>query len=469
MSVALPSKLLYQTKIEGASARSYRSNIQPQNGTGTYTGGDTIIVNIPTRNNLVLVPSESYLKFTATVTTGVNPCDYIRLDSGGAHGFLQRVRIFCGSNLLSDIDNYNVLAKMMMDIQVSSDANYGKYSIMSGTRSDLIVSAVTNTTCSVTQSNSGYRFNDATNANGLTTYAAIAAATPVKQTFCINLMSLIGSLCSEKYIPLFAMTSAPLRAEIQLVSTASLALCSAAALSATTSFTITNCEYVAQMIELSDAAMSTILAQSGGGPLQFAVTDFKNFSSSSNGQTSTTTNTNLTVPIAAKYSSLKSLFVAMRSAERIGTTNYFPHSCNKFNLQEYFFRIGSQTVPSKNPNNPPEMFTELMKSIGSIGDINQQPSIDYFSYNQDYPAANNENNTNPGTVQSGSFYVGLDLENYSGADRSTIFAGWNSNTDDIYFNPTFGSTDVARTIRFDAYAMFDSVLVCENNTSYVKF
>ena len=223
------------------------------------------------------------------------------------------------------------------------------------------------------------------------------------------------------------------------------------------------------MIELSDAAMSTILGQSGGGPLQFAVTDFKNFSSSSNGQTSSTTTTNLTIPIAAKYSSLKALYVVMRASAQIGALTYFPHSANKFNIQEYFFRIGSQVVPTKNPNNPPEMFTELMKSIGSIGDINQQPSLDYFSYNQDYPQINDDAATTVGGVSSGSFYVGLDLENYSGADRSTIFAGWNSNTDDIYFNPTFCVTDTARTIRFDTYAMFDSVLVCENNTAYVKF
>ena len=115
------------------------------------------------------------------------------------------------------------------------------------------------------------------------------------------------------------------------------------------------------------------------------------------------------------------------------------------------------------------MFSELMKSIGSLGDISQQPSIDLASYNQDYPQQNDETATLVGISQSGSFYVGLDLESYSGADRSTIFSRYNTNTSDIYFNPTFGLTDAARTIRFDTYAMFDSVLVCENNTAYVKF
>jgi hypothetical protein len=58
----LPKNLKYGTKIESAVARSSRVNIQPQSGT-TYGPNDTITINIPTRNNLVLVPTESYLKF----------------------------------------------------------------------------------------------------------------------------------------------------------------------------------------------------------------------------------------------------------------------------------------------------------------------------------------------------------------------------------------------------------------------
>ena len=63
----LPKNLKYGTKIESAVARSSRVNIAPQNGTGNYGAGDTIILNLPTRNNLVLVPSESYLKFNVNM------------------------------------------------------------------------------------------------------------------------------------------------------------------------------------------------------------------------------------------------------------------------------------------------------------------------------------------------------------------------------------------------------------------
>ena len=68
----LPKNLKYGSKVESAVARSSRVNIAPQNGTGNYGLGDTIILNIPTRNNLVLVPSESYLKFNVAVTSRAN-------------------------------------------------------------------------------------------------------------------------------------------------------------------------------------------------------------------------------------------------------------------------------------------------------------------------------------------------------------------------------------------------------------
>ena len=133
----LPKNLRYGSKVESASAKSYRSNIAPMNGTGTYGFNDTIIVNIPTRNNLVLVPTESYLKFNIAFTNGGTGSNSLRWDSCGAHGIIQRIRIYHGSNLLQDVDNYGLLANMLFDLQVPTDACYGKFNILAGTRNDL--------------------------------------------------------------------------------------------------------------------------------------------------------------------------------------------------------------------------------------------------------------------------------------------------------------------------------------------
>ena len=132
----LPSKLQYQSKIEPSLAKSYRSSIQPQNGTGVYNPGDTIIFNLPTRRNLVACFSESYLKFQATIVNGGTAGNYLRLDSNGAHGFIRRIRVFHGSNLIEDIDNYEMLAKIMLDTQAPLTTIAGKLSITSGLRSD---------------------------------------------------------------------------------------------------------------------------------------------------------------------------------------------------------------------------------------------------------------------------------------------------------------------------------------------
>jgi len=112
----LPKNLKYGSKVESAVARSSRVNIAPQNGTGNYGLGDTIILNIPTRNNLVLAPTESYLKFRCAVTSQAAD-NAFRWDSCGSHGLIQRIRIFHGSNLLQDIDNYGLLAKILFDLQ----------------------------------------------------------------------------------------------------------------------------------------------------------------------------------------------------------------------------------------------------------------------------------------------------------------------------------------------------------------
>ena len=91
----LPKTLKYGSKIESAYARSMKSNIAPQNGTGAYNLGDTIIINIPTRAGLVLVPSESFLKFNVNITSGTAN-NAFRWDSAGCHGIIQKITIYNG-------------------------------------------------------------------------------------------------------------------------------------------------------------------------------------------------------------------------------------------------------------------------------------------------------------------------------------------------------------------------------------
>ena len=456
----LPKSLKYQSKVESALAKSYRTNIAPMNGTGPYNLGDTIIVNIPTRQNLCLASTESFLKFQLQVLNTSASANNYRFDSGGAHGLIQRLRVFSGSNLLEDIDNYGLLAKMLFDLQQPSDSALGKNNVLCGTRNDMTALTNTNATYQQNQNVSVYSTNSG---ESLGTGIAATTGKTTTRTYCLNLISIVGALNSANYFPLWACSSAPLRVEIQLVDQV-YKFCACTSNSST--IEIKNCEYIANFIELNDHALSIVHDSLQGQPLQFCVPSYRNFQYSFAVAASSTT-TQVNMPVPAKFSSLKSLFLCTRDQQQ-GAAGYFPHSTVKYGISNYYWRLGSQVVPTKYPDTTTEMFAEAVKAVGSLADISHQPSIDITSYTLDVSP-----NTSDTTItnNSGSFYIGLDVEQYSASDRSSIFCGYNSNTDDIFavINYSGSSGSASITMRFDAYALFDEVLVFENNTCYAKF
>ena len=146
-------------------------------------------------------------------------------------------------------------------------------------------------------------------------------------------------------------------------------------------------------------------------------------------------------------------------------------------LVDYQFRIGASVMPSKAPTSNingyaasyAEHFTELLKAIGNISDLMHTPSIEKASYTLNTSAVINDTAAIVCNVSSGSFYIGIDLENYASASKDTIFAGMNTNTDDIYCIINFYNQNAVANVRIDAFALFDCVFICENNTAYVRF
>lgn len=454
----LPKNLHYQNKVESASARAYTSAIQPQNGTGTYTSGNTITINIPTSPNTVLVPSECYLKFDLGGVTCAGATAYVRLDKAGAHGIIQRLRVTHGSQELENIDNYNALVGELIALQQSGDSTTGKYNILNGNCNALYSAATT--TREVTMTCVGDRLTQ----GGLGQYNALAAGVCDTRTFSINLLSMVGSL-SHQYIPLFEMTSAPLTISIQLVSTVLKFLNPAVALG-NTNFSISNCEFIGSFIELSDESIGVIRQSLMGSPLQYVIQSYANYTSSTQLQNA---NTSVSHPVPAKFASLRSLFCLMRS-QADGAATFFPLSSTHFNVTDWKLRIGSQLVPYKAPSSMAEHYSELVKSIGSYSDANHEPSISWYTYAGDrIPVANGEVAANmDATSRSSCFALGFDCETYAAADKDKIFAGMNTLNSDIFWNINFAANNPAVNVKFDYYALYDNVLVFENGVCYSR-
>ncbi len=102
-----------------------------------------------------------------------------------------RLREVNGSSEIQDIDNYGNLVALMMSLQQSSDGFSGKQSVMAGTCPGLISEFGETYVSTVGDKLTGYAGNLA--ANGVV---------PDK-TFCLNLMSYVGSLSGNRYVPLF--------------------------------------------------------------------------------------------------------------------------------------------------------------------------------------------------------------------------------------------------------------------------
>jgi hypothetical protein len=290
-------------------------------------------------------------------------------------------------------------------------------------------------------------------------------------TFCLNLISLVGSLAGNKYLPLFSATSAPLRVELVLQDSLQKCLCAGNGSSVGGTFSLTNVEYIAEFLELPDSAIQAIRAGSSN-PLQMVVPDWRSYAFSASIPQNTTTQ--ISMPIPAKFSSLKSIVVAHRSTQ--GGEGVYPSSHITAGVNSYQFRVGSEVLPSNNvtatsavPESYSEMFNEACKCFASVADLAYQPSIDLDAYAGQVVATSSINTVlEVNTTNSGAFLVGIDLEAYQGADKGAIFAGMNSSTSDIFYTPTHYS-GTALQCYYTAFANYDTVIVFENGVAYARY
>ena len=123
-----------------------------------------------------------------------------------------------------------------------------------------------------------------------------------------------------------------------------------------------------------------------------------------------------------------------------------------------------------------DFFNEASKCFGSIADIDYQPAVDRDAYELGLVNGAYDPTYLPVTTfvqgvtrNSGSFLVGIDCEAYQNADKSSIFAGMNTNTSDIFYQPVHAGLGTAAQCYWTAFANFDSVLVCENGVAYTRF
>ena len=128
--------------------------------------------------------------------------------------------------------------------------------------------------------------------------------------------------------------------------------------------------------------------------------------------------------------------------------------------------MGLNSYHQKQVSTLQESYCELLKAIGSIADLNHEPSINFqTSLKDSVPVACTEAGTALNvTTKSDCFAIGLDLETYATADRDSLWVGMNTLTSDVFLNAEFEANAGAPNVKFDFYSLYDQVLVFENGS-----
>jgi len=394
--------------------------------------------------NQVLSGADTLLSLRLRMANGATPNNDVFLNKGGIASAIQRLRIFSGSQLLCDIDNYGNLINLLTPWQTGVDATSGKLGILQGVgvgRGIQLLNTDTN-----------------------------AAAAEIDFNFCFPLLSILS--LTDNYVPLWAMASnGPLRVEIQFVDSLTKfvgAQHAVASSSAGANALFSDCKLVANFVELSDSAMAIIENSLEGKPVQWVCQSYANYVFST---TLGTTTTPVSVPIPAKYNSLKALYITMRSTDSGAATRYSDDFCKYF-LSQYTTRIGSRVIPAEPPNTVPQFVSEMERALGSVSSRISPASYYYFQITRDAPttvtAATTAGSADVAAL-SGAFAIGIETESYSSAPMGSVYQGLNTSTDDIFWQATFGGQAANTVVRFDAYASYDQLITIDNGQVMVQY
>lgn len=462
----LPKNLRYQTKADPSQARQYISHIQPQNAQDFAVSGQTVQFFIPTGRNLCLNGAESYLHCDVAVVGNATAGTYFRWAGAGVQSLIQRLRVYWGGVLLEDIDNYNLLVAKLTALQSSGDNIYGKQSIMGGMTSNHLVQTYTTSAAGNYADNVAYLGQTSQQICGErwnTFGAAVVANYAATKSYAFPLLSSILGTLSDKYAPLFRMSGSSLRMEIQFVSAPQKAFVTSHAV---VSATVKNFEFVANYIELSDAALAIIEQSLAGQDLMYVVPQYRSFVDTKSIASAATTTVNVSVP--ARFSSLKALLTFPRD-KADGAVAYDSLSTCHYGLSTYSWRLGGEVVPSKQPASYPEHLMELIKTVDCISNLYHSPVLNEAVYSAEYyvPANSETRYTLGSATKTCQYGIGLDCEIYSNADKESLFSGLNSQGMDIYLQAThvvgadgLGAGVASMNVRYDTFAMYDAVVVC---------
>jgi hypothetical protein len=414
-----------------------------------------------------------YLRLTLT-PTGAN--GYI---DNTAESLINRIQTYgSGGQLISDLQQYNVLANMMMDLQLSQSEKIGLSATL-GTEDDYFsataATALTYTaqtaqnafaTLPAAQVDAGDAFDTLTatttptitNTNRKGRAVTVSANPTTSYTFCIPLLHPMFSM-SEKYWPAFAMSD-DTRLEVTWATAVE-------ALVTCTGYSISNPEIVVDFIELDSSVFPLIEQTYAGRDLIIPAQDYRHYSS----QIASGTSGNISQIIPAKQQSARAFFFSFRPQETQVAAGYTVSSrvCPFYSINDSFnLNIGGMKVPphpirTRVAGNLSEWFASTQTALHAFNSIEMDGCLNRTYYQAIATQAGHQNGAN--SYQNG-WALGINLDTLRGQSQ-TQNSGINLSGVTTYYEGYIGTeaknvaaaADEAYSV--DAYLLFDVMFVID--------
>lgn len=493
-SVALPQSVQMKLKPNAVPATRKRINIQPYTQpTGGVVSNSTQLAQfyIPARRNTMYDPQTMYLRGRISGTNGNAATTFLNRN---AFSLINRLQVYGqDSTLLEDIQNYNDLAHVLMDIQMGKDDKVALSSMYGGSAAEYTATATTAlTNTNVGQVGIGAFPLAAVNAGAdYGAAAGMSATTTVSiannfdngvqrpQTvqnrglcFCIPIISAFG-LLSDTMIPV-GWLNADLRFDFYLESATQVLRDSAGGV---TSYTLSDLELVVDTVEFDPSSMALVNQFAPvNGPLFCHATTYKTYTAS-HAAASVGYNTTL---VPHRSLSVKQLLACSHNTalDNAATNGADPFS----RLMIYGspdmglgLNIGGLKYPQKPISNYSEAFAELQKSQHAFNQLILNGSISRTEYCTWDTAVGGVSQGLQNAADSlvAKPVIGFDTEIYD-KKGSTIINGQNWTGLNVFIEGTIAANNNVTTgltvnTRSNYFVNYDLIYIVQDGQISVRF
>jgi hypothetical protein len=457
---ALPIEMNYTLPSSLPSAKNFEIRVQPVNAQ-SFQSGNTIQWDIPAgRRGQYLDPNTTYVRFKATFTHGgTTATDFSRL-LGSAYSFFSKQEVY-GNNsvLLESINEPGVLANMLFNCQLNDSDKRGLSATLGFEYNTACFPTTANAAGNTTTAGSvpvNCAFGPSATAGHLINFNTTIAS--LTFDYAIPLLGILGT-GTDKMFPIGAIYG--LRFELLVDNFANFTRLYAGT-NMVTGCTISDVEFVANIIELSPESQS-LIEQANPQKIHIRSQSYRQASNFLSASTGVGTNDLL---VGIRLSSLKSIYVCCSPSNALELKFA---GVNPNLTQGSAFIIAGTQYPQRGSdpsNKPADSFMELQKSFGALncsvfngcmsknGYYNGSTA---YGYMQAYTAGAANTASGYQIMQlPNQFYYGIDTEVV--ARKANLLSGINVNSSPMFFRANIGAQLSANQHTLYFYGYYDLIL-----------